>query len=272
MRRAIVTALAARRRHPLAGVVLLLAGPARSPASLYAACRPAAGAAPPSDPRRRSPDGPAALPRELRHLPRPQRRRAATTRRRLVGVGAAAVDFQVGTGRMPSQADRRRRPRRSRSSSRQEEINAARRLRRLARPRPGHPVGRRGRPGQRRRPRDGGAIFRTNCAMCHNFAGTGGALTRGKYAPNARRDDPDAHLRGHAHRPAVDAGLQRRRPSPRRTSATSSPTSRPSQTQPSPGGFSLGSLGPVTEGLVRLDLRPRPRSSAARSGSGSKSS
>src|ERR1700749_991415 len=32
----------------------------------------------------------------------------------------------------------------------------------------------------------GGALFRVNCAMCHNFAGSGGALTRGKYAPNLR--------------------------------------------------------------------------------------
>ena len=29
----------------------------------------------------------------------------------------------------------------------------------------------------------GGELFRVNCAMCHNFAGSGGALTRGKYAP-----------------------------------------------------------------------------------------
>jgi ubiquinol-cytochrome c reductase cytochrome c subunit len=32
-------------------------------------------------------------------------------------------------------------------------------------------------------PAKGGEIFRVNCAMCHNFAGSGGALTRGKYAP-----------------------------------------------------------------------------------------
>ena len=30
---------------------------------------------------------------------------------------------------------------------------------------------------------DGGELFRTNCASCHNFAGAGGALTYGKYAP-----------------------------------------------------------------------------------------
>ena len=33
-------------------------------------------------------------------------------------------------------------------------------------------------------PARGGEIFRVNCAMCHNFAGAGGALTRGKYAPS----------------------------------------------------------------------------------------
>ena len=30
---------------------------------------------------------------------------------------------------------------------------------------------------------DGGAAYRTNCAMCHNSSGSGGALTRGKFAP-----------------------------------------------------------------------------------------
>ena len=30
----------------------------------------------------------------------------------------------------------------------------------------------------------GGEFFRTNCTACHNFAGTGGALPGGKYAPS----------------------------------------------------------------------------------------
>ena len=29
----------------------------------------------------------------------------------------------------------------------------------------------------------GAELFRINCAMCHNVAGAGGALTEGKYAP-----------------------------------------------------------------------------------------
>ena len=32
-----------------------------------------------------------------------------------------------------------------------------------------------------------------NCAMCHNFAGAGGALTRGKYAP-ALDGTTDEHI------------------------------------------------------------------------------
>ncbi len=30
---------------------------------------------------------------------------------------------------------------------------------------------------------NGAELFRINCAMCHNVAGAGGALTEGKYAP-----------------------------------------------------------------------------------------
>ena len=56
----------------------------------------------------------------------------------------------------------------------------------------------------------GGEFFRTNCTACHNFAGTGGALPRGRYAPPAGRRLREAHLRGHAHRPPADAGLLRR--------------------------------------------------------------
>ncbi len=29
----------------------------------------------------------------------------------------------------------------------------------------------------------GGELFRLNCASCHNFAGKGGALSSGKFAP-----------------------------------------------------------------------------------------
>ena len=37
---------------------------------------------------------------------------------------------------------------------------------------------------------NGAELFRINCAMCHNVAAAGGALTEGKYAPDARRASP----------------------------------------------------------------------------------
>ena len=103
----------------------------------------------------------------------------------------------------------------------------------------------------------GGQIFLTNCTACHNFDGSGGAMPRGGYAPKLRGVDRQAHLRGHAHRPAADADLLRRQPARPRRSATSSPTSSRSRTTPNYGGFGLGGLGPVSEGLVRLAGRHR---------------
>ena len=37
---------------------------------------------------------------------------------------------------------------------------------------------------------EGGELFRTNCAMCHNFAAQGGALTQGKFAPTLMGVEP----------------------------------------------------------------------------------
>src|SRR5699024_11527418 len=42
-------------------------------------------------------------------------------------------------------------------------------------------------------PASGGGLFRTNCAMCHNVVCSGGALTRGQYAPPLS-DDSETHL------------------------------------------------------------------------------
>ena len=95
----------------------------------------------------------------------------------------------------------------------------------------------------------GGELFRKNCTACHNFAGSGGALPGGKYAPSLRRGQRQAHLRGAAH-----GGRSRCRSSP-------TPCSLPqdkrdiisylnkNEESPGYGGFSLGALGPVSEGL-----------------------
>ena len=98
-------------------------------------------------------------------------------------------------------------------------------------------------------PSRGARSFRTNCAMCHNFAAKGGALTRGKYAPSLDGTTP-THI--------FEAMLTGPQSMPVFNNATLTPQDKrdiiayltTTQTQPSPGGFSLGFIGPVNEGLV----------------------
>ena len=74
---------------------------------------------------------------------------------------------------------------------------------------------------------EGGEIFRTNCTQCHNFAGSGRALTNGQYAPSLMNATPEQIWQAHDHRPAADAGLQQRDHHPMRTRRTSSRTWSP---------------------------------------------
>ncbi len=102
----------------------------------------------------------------------------------LIGVGAAAVDFQVGTGRMPL-AQPGPQEKRKPTQFTEEQIHAMAAY--VASLHPGPAI-----PSDEELDyadlsaeeiAEGGEIFRTNCSMCHNFAGAGGALTRGKWAP-----------------------------------------------------------------------------------------
>src|SRR5207244_2376515 len=99
----------------------------------------------------------------------------------LIGVGGAAVYFQVSSGRMPAarqeaQADRKP-PKLS-----PDEIDA---LEAFVQAHGGGPVKPAESGGALRGndPARGGELFRLNCASCHNFTGRGGALSSGKFAP-----------------------------------------------------------------------------------------
>ena len=97
----------------------------------------------------------------------------------LIGVGAASVDFQVGTGRMPM-ADMSVQAMRKKPVYNAEQTAALAAYVASLAPGPAIPT-----DDQLNYERDGnvaqgGELFRTNCAMCHNFAGQGGALTQGK--------------------------------------------------------------------------------------------
>jgi ubiquinol-cytochrome c reductase cytochrome c subunit len=165
----------------------------------------------------------------------------------LVGVGAAAVDFQVGTGRMPLPQPSVQAERQKEIKFSEEEISAlAAYVASLA---PGPAI-----PSDEDLNLDGpdvalgGELFRVNCAMCHNFAGSGGALTRGKYAPT---------LKGVAPRDIYEAMLTGPQSMPVFNDQNISPENKRNiiawvtqiQKETNQGGMNLGNLGPVSEGM-----------------------
>jgi ubiquinol-cytochrome c reductase cytochrome c subunit len=85
--------------------------------------------------------------------------------------------------------------------------------------------------------------------MCHNFAGSGGALTRGKYAPSLKKTTPrhmyEAMLTGPQSMPVFGDGTMT--PDEKREIIGFLKTT---SAEPSPGGFALGKIGPVSEGAV----------------------
>jgi ubiquinol-cytochrome c reductase cytochrome c subunit len=164
----------------------------------------------------------------------------------LIGVGAAAVDFQVATGRMPMARNNVQAPRKSVAYTEEQTAALAAYVASLA---PGPPIPEPDQydPTQGDVAR-GGALYRTNCAQCHNTTGQGGALTLGKYAPKLTGVEPihvyQAMLTGPQSMPVFsDAVL-------------TSEDKRDIiayldniENQPNPGGLGIGRIGPVSEGL-----------------------
>jgi ubiquinol-cytochrome c reductase cytochrome c subunit len=165
----------------------------------------------------------------------------------LAGVGAAAVDFQVGTGRMPMTRPDVQAPRKEKVVFSQEEISAMGAYVASLAPGPAVPD-QEYTDGTKGDPAKGGELFRVNCAMCHNASGAGGALTRGKYAPSLR------NIEGKHIYEAMVTGPQSM---PVFNDNNITPDSKRDiiaflhsvDKQQNVGGMTLGRLGPVPEGL-----------------------
>ena len=163
----------------------------------------------------------------------------------LLGVGAASVDFQVGTGRMPLAATGPQAEKKPVQFTDEQVKALAAYVASLA---PGPAI-----PDEKYLTGDGdvaeGAeLFRINCAMCHNVAGAGGALTEGKFAPALGNLDPahvyEAMVTGPQNMPVFnDSNI-----TPEQKAAIITYLKYLDET-PSVGGFGLGNLGPVSEGL-----------------------
>jgi ubiquinol-cytochrome c reductase cytochrome c subunit len=165
----------------------------------------------------------------------------------LIGVGAAAVNFQVSTGRMPAAelgAENDRKPPRLNAA---QTAAIAAYIQSLG----GGPTV----PSAAQVSTAGANIglgqqlFVADCAACHNFVGAGGALTDGKFAPALTKSTNtqiyEAMLTGPEAMPVFnDLTIT---PQEKRDIIAYVTTVR---SEPNPGGFSLGRVGPVTEGLV----------------------
>ncbi len=247
-----MNALAARRRHPAAIAILILLGLFLTGA-VYAAVAPKeADATTKALPAASVEEGKAlfrancASCHGLNAEGRATGNGDGVAGPSLAGVGAAAVDFQVGTGRMPMAHPGVQAPKKPVQFD-DEQIAALGAYVASLAPGPEVPSEEAVDPALGDASR-GGELFRVNCAMCHNFAGAGGALTRGKYAPAldnvTGKHIYEAMVTGPQNMPVFnDTNLT---PESKRDIIAFLNTIDEAE---SPGGMTLGSLGPVTEGL-----------------------
>ena len=164
----------------------------------------------------------------------------------LVGVGAASVDFQVGTGRMPMAMHGPQAQQKPVQFDDEQTAELAAYVSSLgagpAVPEEEYLDASEGNAAE------GGELFRVNCAMCHNAAGAGGALTRGKFAPS---------LDGVSEKHIYEAMVTGPQNMPVFSDTNIDPEGKQDiiaflkniESSGSPGGAQLGSLGPVSEGL-----------------------
>ena len=173
----------------------------------------------------------------------------------LIGTGAASVDFQMSTGRMPAKEQGAEMDRRPVVFSPRDIDAVASYVASLGGGPPvpteaqASPVGANSGLGQQ--------IFNANCAACHNFVGAGGALTNGKYAPSLTQATPvqiyEAMLTGPEAMPAFsDTTLTPEREARHHRLRHQDPRgAEPRRVQPGPGRSGY-------RGARDLDRRHRP--------------
>jgi ubiquinol-cytochrome c reductase cytochrome c subunit len=165
----------------------------------------------------------------------------------LIGAGAAAVYFQVSTGRMPAKEVGAENERKPTMFTPQQIHDMADYIASLG----GGPAI----PDAQQVSTVGAdtalgyQLFSANCSQCHNAGLSGGALTYGKDAPPLTASTPTqiytAMLTGPEAMPVFADGAIS--PQGKRDIIAYITQTR---VEPNPGGFSLGRTGPITEGLV----------------------
>ncbi len=161
----------------------------------------------------------------------------------LIGVGPAAVEFQVSTGRMPAAGQDAQEARKPAQFDNTQTSQLAAYINSLGGG-PSIPSG-----NLRGDISKGGELFRVNCASCHGFSSNGGALSSGKYAPSLKdatdRQIYAAMLTGPENMPVF--GDTELTPTEKKAVVAYVQNMKSDQDQ---GGLGIGRTGPVPEGLV----------------------
>jgi len=168
----------------------------------------------------------------------------------LIGVGEAAVYFQVSTGRMPAMGQGAQEA----SKPPNFDENQIEALMAYVQANGGGPTIPRSAPGG---PIDqhalvgndvarGGDLFRLNCASCHNFTGKGGALSSGKYAPDLGGANPAQIYTAMLSGPQNMPKFSDRQLSPEEKKDIIAYVKMASETK-NEGGYGLGGFGPTSE-------------------------
>ena len=170
----------------------------------------------------------------------------------LIGVGDAAVYFQVSSGRMPA-------VRGEAQAERKEPIFDASQIDALG----AYVQANGGGPTVVRNPDGsiamrslrgddlgrGGDLFRLNCSSCHNFTGKGGALSSGKYAPPLKPANEQQILTAMLTGPQNMPKFSDRQLSFDAKKDIIAYVKDVSEEHP-PGGYGLGGFGPAPEGMA----------------------
>jgi ubiquinol-cytochrome c reductase cytochrome c subunit len=250
-----VRKLSTRRRHPLAGALVLVLGLLVTGVTYGVVFQPSSSATAAADDSRKVEAG-----RELFLVGcascHGENGEGITTKGgnnygpSLVGVGAAAVDFQVGTGRMPMAQLAPQAPRKEPVYDGEEIEQLAAYVATLgAGPEIPSDDTVDWESASAEDIAEGGEFFRTNCTACHNSVGAGGALPSGRYAPSLEGVTPthlyEAMVTGPQQMPVFSDDVLT--PEDKRNIIAYVKTV---QDQPNYGGLGGGGLGPVVDGLI----------------------
>ncbi|MGH3796344.1 MAG: cytochrome bc1 complex diheme cytochrome c subunit [Pseudonocardiaceae bacterium] len=163
----------------------------------------------------------------------------------LIGVGQAAVYFQVSTGRMPAtrqEAQIAEKP----VKFNPEQVDA---LGAFVQANGGGPTVPKGdlSGGD---PARGGDMFRLNCASCHQFTGHGIALSSGKFAPAIRNVNDQQVYAAMLTGPQSMPKFSDRQLTPQEKQDIIAYIKSVTGQHNDPGGYAIGGYGPISEGAI----------------------